>query len=289
MNIPGQKPFRQRRGFTLIELLVVIAIIAILAALLLPALAKAKDQAYRIQCLNNLKQLSLTGQIYSGDNTEHLVANGYSTDPAQRTWVAGSEHYDNQAFGNTNYLTDPKYALFADYLKTDAVYRCPADRSTLAVGGVYQHRVRTYALNSYFNWQYGRINNNATNYINFHKTSDFGGHNPSELFTFIDASPVSVCFPAFEVVLDSSSFFFHRPSVEHNHLGNVAFADGHVESHRWSNPQTWRLAHTLNVTGPSPDPNWRHSAGGDGDHMRIISGSSNEDLRWLQQHASVPK
>lgn len=289
MNIPGHNQSRSRTAFTLIELLVVIAVIAILAALLLPALSKAKDQAYRIQCLNNLKQLSLTWQIYSGDNAEHLVSNGYSTDPTKRTWVAGNEHTDNAAFGNTNYLTDPQYALFADYLKTAAVYRCPADRSTLAVGGIYQSRIRTYALNSYFNWEYGILNNNAPAYMNFRKTSDFGGHNPSELFTFIDTSPVSVCFPAFEIILDSSSFFFHRPSVEHNHLGNVAFADGHVESHRWTNPQTWNLAHTVNVTGPSPDPDWRHSAGGDGDHIRIISGSGNQDLQWLRQHASVLK
>ncbi len=289
MNVPGHNCHQPNLGFTLIELLVVIAIIAILAALLLPALAKAKDQAYRIQCLNNLRQLSLTAQIYSGDNADHLVSNGYGTDPAQKTWVAGDEHNNIQAFGNLSYLTDPTNALFADLLKTPAVYRCPADRSKLAMGGVFQPRVRTYALNSYFNWQYGPLNNNNANFVSFRKTSDVAGHNPSGLFTFIDTSPVSVCFPAFEVIAESSSYFFHRPSVEHNHAGTVAFADGHVEAHRWSNPQTWKLAHTVNVTGPSPDPNWMNSSGGDGDHMRIISGGNNEDLQWLRQHATVPK
>jgi prepilin-type N-terminal cleavage/methylation domain-containing protein/prepilin-type processing-associated H-X9-DG protein len=289
MKAPGHNRLQPRTAFTLIELLVVIAIIAILAALLLPALSKARDQAYRIQCLNNLKQLAITAQLYAGDNAERLVPNGYSTDPTQKTWVAGDEHNDHQAFGNTNYLTDPRYALFAEYLKTAAIYRCPADRSTLAIDGVDRPRVRTYALNSYFNWQYGVLNNNAPAYINFQKNSDFGGHSPSDLFTFIDTSPVSVCFPAFEVVLDSSAFFFHRPSVEHNHLGNVSFADGHVESHRWTDPQTWALAHTVNTSGPSPDPGWRHSAGGDGDHIRIISGGNNPDLQWLRRHASALK
>ncbi len=288
-DLVSNRPPR-RTAFTLIELLVVIAIIAILAALLLPALARAKDQAYRIQCLNNLKQLSLTWNIYSTDNAEQLVSNGHSTDATNQTWVAGDWHNNLQAYTNTAYLTDPQYALFANYLKTAAIYRCPADRSTLNIGGVPQARMRTYALNSYFNWEFGNMNDNSSAYVNFKKTADFSGRGPSDLFTFIDTSPVSVCYPAFQIDLDTSAFFTHRPSVEHNHLGNVAFADGHVESHRWSNPQTWDLAHTVTATGPSPDPNWLHSGGGDGDHIRIIfGGSSNQDLQWLRQHASARK
>jgi prepilin-type N-terminal cleavage/methylation domain-containing protein/prepilin-type processing-associated H-X9-DG protein len=286
MKVPGQNRCRRNTAFTLIELLVVIAIIAILAALLLPALSRAKAQAYRIQCLNNLRQLSLTWHLYSGDNAERLVANGYSTDPTKKTWVAGDDHNNNAAFGDTTFLTDPHHALFANYLKTAVIYRCPADQSTLVVGGTAQSRIRTYALNSYCNWEFGILNNNDPKYVNFHKTSDIAGRNPSELFTFIDTSPVSVCFPAFEVAM-VSYVFFHRPSVEHNHAGNIAFADGHVESHRWISSQTWNLAHTVNAVGPSPDPSWLHSGGGDGDHIRIISGSGNPDLQWLNQHASA--
>ncbi len=285
MNVPDSNPSRLRAAFTLIELLVVIAI---LAALLLPALSHAKAQAYHIQCLNNLKQLSLTGFLYSGDNAEHLVANGYSTDSTKRAWVAGDDHNNTEAFGNTSYLTDPQSALFADYLKASAIYRCPADRSTRDIGGSFQPRVRTYALNSYFNWEFGILNNNDPAYVIFHKSSDVAAHNPGALFTFIDTSPASVCFPAFEVAM-VSYIFFHRPSIEHGHSGTVAFADGHVESHRWISTQTWALSHTTTATGPSPDPDWLNTGGGDGDHLRIISGSSNQDLRWLQQHASTLK
>lgn len=274
-------------GFTLIELLVVIAVIAILAALLLSALSTAKTRAYRIQCLNNLKQLSVTGLLYAGDNSERLVSNGYGL--AVKTWVVGEDHNTPQAFADTRYLTDPQFALFANYLCASAVYKCPADRSTRVINGAPTSRVRTYALNSYFNWEFGTVDNNDSDYCNFRKCSDFGTGSPSELFTFIDTSPVSVCFPAFEVAM-VTSIFFHRPSVEHNRLGNVAFADGHVESHRWLNPQTVDLAHTTTTSGPSPDPAWLNSSGApDGDHLRIISGSGNEDLCWLQNHASVPK
>src|SRR5437899_1864185 len=112
-------------GFTLIELLVVIAIIAILAALLLPVLAKAKDEARRIQCINNEKQMTLAWAMYPADNGERLVLNGgeHGLPPPPYLWIFGGNHGDAQTLLNLQYLIGSDYALFAPYNKAVDIYK----------------------------------------------------------------------------------------------------------------------------------------------------------------------
>jgi prepilin-type N-terminal cleavage/methylation domain-containing protein len=127
---PCQSCWPSRRGgFTLIELLIVIAIIAILAALLLPVLARAKERARRIQCISNEKQLVLAWAMCSVDNNDHLVANsktymaGGNTN--LKTWVQGSLYGYHDT--NTALLWSSDYALFAIYINASTIYHCPAD------------------------------------------------------------------------------------------------------------------------------------------------------------------
>jgi len=211
-----------RRAFTLIELLVVIAIIAILAAMLLPALSKAKQKAYGISCLSNSKQLMVAWMLYTDDNSGKLVLNkGVSAlQNREDSWVNGVMSYNGYDATNSDLMVQ---GLLGPYTsKNRGIYKCPADHSIATPGGVPGPRVRSMTMCT-------RLGD-TTSTKNFLKFSQLINPAPSMKWVTMDEHPDSINDGSMLVQKDT---WIDYPASYHGGAGGLSFADGHAEIHKW--------------------------------------------------------
>jgi|SRR6185369_5361493 prepilin-type N-terminal cleavage/methylation domain-containing protein/prepilin-type processing-associated H-X9-DG protein len=259
-------------AFTLIELLVVIAIIAILAAMLLPALSKAKSKGQGIACLNNLKQLQLGWFMYSGDNDDRIVRTGgldqlvsFPNDPAgqpggaKSQWVLGTMESLPTA---TNTLLIQGGLLFP-YVNSLGVYRCPADHKLIG----NMPTVRSMSMNCWMNpirdWNSIVGYGGASALRVFKKQTEITAPTPARCWVLIDENPVSINDGWFVCDPNNKATWPDVPASYHNGAGGLSFADGHAEIKRWRDQNVLNLA----VPPAAKDP-------------------SSNDLLWLQERTT---
>ena len=228
----------KRSGFTLIELLVVIAIIAVLMAILMPALNRVREQGKRAVCLSNVKQLGLAWVLYADDNDNKIVngctgSGGENPIPADEDGWVHWAGYSDQTSEADQIIAVKEGALFS-YVKSERLYKCPTG---------LRGEMRTYAIVDSMNgWP--SSGPNIKNRMDIRR--------PGERAVFIDEGWAT--FASWSVPYDNEAWWGgvvtqagilaadnrHKdpPPVRHGNGTNFSFADGHSEYFKWKDPRT---------------------------------------------------
>ena len=256
----------EKEAFTLIELLVVISIIAILAAMLLPALGRAQTRSRGIGCLANTKQLQLAWYLYATDANDRLVPN-QSWELDRNNWVALNYGQANSKWGCTN-QNSVREGLLWKYVQANSLYVCPDQKVVFAGtpygdplnGGTFPGKVynyppaRSFSISQRMNGYYGEILT----------LSAIKAPPPAKAFVFIDENLYTIDDGIFAVWSGYANTWINVPAGRHGNTGTLSFADGHSESHRWLEGSTSQINNGWGFV----------KAPGD-------NGKENRDLQWV--------
>jgi len=242
--LPGVCEKSNARAFTLLELLVVVSIIALLAALLLSVLNRAHARVYAVSCLNNLRQMQLSWQLYTDDFSGFVPLNSsYVTNGIWRStpdsWIGNSSApFDRDTTAIKNGL------IFRyDYNRVVETYHCPADDSTVV--GTDLPRTRSYSMSRSIGGNY--ITNTQQEQLVIKQASQV--RVPSKLFVFIDESEDSIDDAHFLVPPNPETRWLNLPADRHSKGCVLSFVDGHVERLKWRWPKSFskNSSHTKNA------------------------------------------
>lgn len=232
------------RGFTLIELLVVIAIIAILAAMLLPALSRARQKTQGVYCMNNTKQMALSLNMYCGDNNDRFPPNrdGGNAGKAvgDQAWVAGWLDSQAATTDNTNVLmlishdAYPYGAFLGSYIKNPAAFKCPADKAVNP--GTGDRRVRSLSMNNFIGDRNTTRLWSGTQYKLYFTLSAV--KMPTMCFCYLDEREDSINDGWFASDPATLWQIIDYPASYHGNAGGLSFLDGHSEIHKWRDSRT---------------------------------------------------
>lgn len=242
--------------------------------MLLPALARAKLKAQGISCLNNTKQLGLAWMLYADDNKD--VALG-AFNPI---WVGGG--FADPVVGTSiatisNRVNSPTWP----YVKSPAVFRCPADKSVLRVGSKLLPRVISFAANAFFGDPSGFVSQ-ASGFRTMTKVSTIGGAGPAQYYVLLDEHENSIndahFFPFNPdqlVKYPAGLKWLDAPSGRHGSAGGFTFADGHSEIRKWRTPGISKVTKVGGAT--------------DRNDLSFLGTVPQQDWQWMVQHLAPSK